>query len=133
LIPVQVGGVEIEVEAVPVAGTELMSGRASEAAGGIADPFGRVRETIIEMERSTAAIEPLGAPPDRLVVRLGPKLSASGGVIMARVVGEASSKVSLSYDVAGRPVAERPWEGAEEAAEKAVVAGDVPRAMAGRP
>jgi Trypsin-co-occurring domain 1 len=36
-------------------------------------------------------------------VEFGLKFSASGGVIMAGVAGEASLKVTLSYDVAARP------------------------------
>jgi hypothetical protein len=36
-------------------------------------------------------------------VEFGLKFSASGGVIMAGVAGEASLKVTLGYDVASRP------------------------------
>ena len=108
LIPVRVGGVEIEVEAVPVAGTEPTSGRLSRAADGVADAFGRAQDAIVEVARSTAAvIDRAGAAarPDRVEVEFGLKFSASGGVIMAGVAGEASLKVTLSYDVAGRPAA----------------------------
>ena len=44
------------------------------------------------------------ARPDRVEVEFGLKFSASGGVIMAGVAGEASLKVTLGYDVAARPV-----------------------------
>ena len=105
LITVRVGGVEIEAEAVPVAGTEPTSGL-SKAAGSLTDAFGRAQEAIVEVARSTAAvIERTGdaARPDRVEVEFGLKFSASGGVIMAGVAGEASLKVTLSYDVASRP------------------------------
>jgi Trypsin-co-occurring domain 1 len=108
LIPVRVGGIEIEVEAVPVAGTEPTSGRVSKAADNVADAFGRAQDTIIEVARSTAVmIERAGAAarPDRVEVEFGLKFSVSGGVIMAGVAGEATLKVTLGYDVAARPVA----------------------------
>jgi hypothetical protein len=108
LIPVRVGRVEIEVEAVPVAGTEPTSGRLSRVADGVTDAFGRAQDAIVEVARSTAAvIDRAGAAarPDRVEVEFGLKFSASGGVIMAGVAGEASLKVTLSYDVAGRPSA----------------------------
>ena len=104
----RVGSVQIEVEAVPVAGTEPTSGRVSKAAGSVVDAFGRAQETVIEVARSTAEmIERAGAAarPDRVEVEFGLKFSASGGVIMAGVAGEATLKVTLSYDVAGRPAA----------------------------
>jgi len=118
LIPVRVGDIEIEVEAVPVAGTEPTSGRAVRAAGNALDAFGRAQDTIIEVAKSTAQmIEKVGtaAPPDRVEVEFGLKFSASGGVIMAGVAGEASLKVTLGYDIASQPVA-GPHEAAPEAA-----------------
>jgi hypothetical protein len=120
LILVRVGDVEIEAEAVPVAGTEPTSGKVSKAAGSVADAFGRAQETIIEMARSTAeVIERAGAAarPDRVEVEFGLRFSASGGVIMAGVAGEASLKVTLSYDVGARLAAEPPAEAAGEAGE----------------
>jgi hypothetical protein len=134
LIPVRVGGVEIEVEAVLVAGTEPTSGRVSKAAGSVADAFGRAQETIIEVARSTAEmIDRAGdaARPDRVEVEFGLKFSVSGGVIMAGVASEASLKVTLSYNVAGRPAAEPPAVMAGEAEEEAAVAADAPLVPAG--
>ena len=100
LIPVRVGDIEIEVEAVPVAGTEPTSGRAAKAAGNVLEAFGRAQEAIIEVAKSTAEmIDRAGAAarPDRVEVEFGLKFSASGGVIMAGVAGEASLKVTLGY------------------------------------
>jgi hypothetical protein len=105
LIPVRVGDIEIEVEAVPVAGTEAVSGRAERAAGSVLEAFGRAQDAIIEVARSTAQmIDKAGAAarPDRMDVEFGLKFSASGGVIMAGVAGEASLKVTLGYDVTAR-------------------------------
>lgn len=110
LIPVRVGDIEIEVEAVTVAGTEATSGRAAKAAGSVLEAFGRAQDAIIEVAKSTAEmIERAGAAvrPDRVDVEFGLKFSASGGVIMAGVAGEASLKVTLGYDIAARPPAVR--------------------------
>ncbi len=106
LIPVRVGDIEIEVEAVPVAGTEATSGRAARTAGNVLEAFGRAQDAIIEVARSTAQmIEKAGtaARPDRVDVEFGLKFTASGGVIMAGVSGEASLTVTLGYDVTARP------------------------------
>jgi hypothetical protein len=107
LIPVRVGDIEIEVEAVQVAGTEATSGRTAKAAGNVLEAFGRAQETIIEVAKSTAAmIDRAGAAarPDRVEVEFGLKFTASGGVIMAGVSGEASLTITLGYDVTVRPV-----------------------------
>ena len=108
LIPVRVGDIEIEVETVPVAGTEPTLGRPARAAGSVLEAFGRAQDAIIEVAKSTAQmIEKAGAAarPDRVDVEFGLKFSASGTVIMAGVAGEASLKVTLGYDIAARPTA----------------------------
>lgn len=133
LIPVQVGGVEIEVEAVVTAGTEATSGgRVSKAAGGVLDAFGRAEEAIMAVARSTAEmIDRAGAAarPDRVEVEFGLKFSASGSVIMAGVAGEASLKVTLGYDAAARPSAVPPTE----TAPAAVLQAPAPEEAAGVP
>ncbi len=106
LIPVRVGDVEIAVEAVPVTGTEPTAGRAGKAAGNVLEAFARAQDAIVEVARSTAqVIDRAGAAarPDRVEVEFGLSFSASGGVIMAGVAGEASLKVTLGYDVTARP------------------------------
>jgi hypothetical protein len=108
LIPIRVGDIEIEVEAVLVAGTEPTASKAERATGSVVEAFGRAQDAIIEVARSTAQmIERAGATarPDRVDVEFGLKFSASGTVIMAGVAGEASLKVTLGYDVAARPAA----------------------------
>lgn len=107
LIPVRVGDIEIQVEAVVPAGTQPTSGKAAKAAEGVLDAFGRAQETIIEVAKSTAEmIDRAGTAirPDRVDVQFGLKFTLSGGVIMAGVSGEASLTVTLGYDVASRPV-----------------------------
>jgi hypothetical protein len=109
VITVRVGDTEIEAEAVVEAGTEPTSGAAGRAAANVLGAFGRAQEAIIEVAKSTAQmIEKAGAAarPDRVEVEFGLKFSASGGVIMAGVAGEASLKVTLGYDVASRPAVE---------------------------
>ena len=106
IIPVRVGDIEVEVEAVRVAGTEATSGRAAKAAGNVLEAFGQAQDVIIEVARSTAEmISKAGAAarPDRVEVEFGLKFSATGTVIMAGVAGEASLKVTLGYEVAAKP------------------------------
>jgi hypothetical protein len=64
----------------------------------------------VEIARSTAVMigQTAGAArPDHVAVEFGLKFSASGTVIMAGVAGEASLKVTLTYDTAG-PVTGQP-------------------------
>ena len=71
LIPVQVGDIEIAVEAFREPGTEPTAGRTGKAAENVLGAFGRAQETIIEVAKSTAeAIDKAGAAarPDRLPV-----------------------------------------------------------------
>jgi hypothetical protein len=94
LIPVQVGAVEIAVEAVTVAGSQPTASPAK-AAEKVRDAFDRAQETIVQIAKSTAQmIDRAGtaARPDRVDVEFGLKFSASGGVILAGVAGEASLK-----------------------------------------
>ena len=125
LIPVRVGDIEIEVEAVPVTGTEATSGRATRAAGNVLEAFSRAQDAIIEIARSTAQmIEKAGASarPDRVEVEFGLKFSTSGTVIMAGVAGEASLKVTLGYDISSRP-ASGPGASLAAAPEEPVLTG----------
>jgi len=137
LIPVQVGDVLIEVEAVPVAGTEPTAGRAAKAAESVLEAFDRAQDAIVAVAKSTAqVIEKAGAAarPDRVEVEFGLKLSASGGVIMAGVAGEATLKVTLGYDVAARPAAsadELDGEKADAALDPA--GGDLAEVPGGQP
>lgn len=108
LILVRVGDIDIEVEAVPVAGTEATSGRAAKAAGNVLEAYSRAQDAIIEVAKSTSQmIQKAGATarPDRVEVEFGLKFSASGTVIMAGVAAEASLKITLGYYAGARPMA----------------------------
>ena len=111
LIPVRVGDIEVQVEAVRVPGTEPTSGRAARAAEDVRDAFSRAQETIIEVAKSTAEmIDRAGTAvrPDRVEVEFGLKFTASGGVIIAGIAGEASLAVTLGWDVTSRSAAAEP-------------------------
>ncbi len=76
------------------------------AAGNALEVVGRVQDVIIEVAKSTAQmIDKVGtaARPDSVDVDLGLKFSASFGVIMAGVAGEASLKITLGYDSTAQP------------------------------
>lgn len=125
LIPVRVGDVEIEIQTVPVAGTEATSGRAVK---NVTEAFARAQDAIIEVAKSTAEmIERAGkaARPDRVELEFGLSFSVSGGVIMAGVSGEATLKVTLGYDPASRSVS------APASAAPALTSAEVP--LADRP
>jgi Trypsin-co-occurring domain 1 len=105
LIPIQVGNARIDVEVTQVAGTEATSGT-GRAARNVTEAFTRAQDAIVEVARSTAQmIERAGetARPDRVEVEFGLSFSASGGVIMAGVAGEATLKVTLAYNIASPP------------------------------
>jgi hypothetical protein len=79
----------------------------------VLDAFDRAQDTIIQVAKSTAEmINRTGTAvrPDRVDVEFGLKFTASGGVIMAGVSGEASLTVTLGYDVGSRPAAAEPPE-----------------------
>jgi hypothetical protein len=110
LIPVQVGDIQIEVEAISVTGTEPTSGRAARAAENVAEAFARAQDTIVEVAKSTARVIERAegaARPDRVDVEFGLSFSASGGVIMVAVAG-ATLKITLGYDVGARSAAPLP-------------------------
>lgn len=104
-IDVVVGDMVIEAETVPVTGTQQTLGRTGKAAENVADAFHRAQDAIIEVARLTAAmIDRAGAAarPDRVAVEFGLGFTAAGGVIMAGVAGQASLKVTLSWEAGPR-------------------------------
>ena len=112
LIPLRIGDVELLAEAVPVAGTEQTSGRVQRAVEHAGEAFSRAQETIVEVAKSTAEVIEraalAAARPDRMEVEFGLRFSASGGVIMAGASGEASLKVTLTYDSGRQPQPDAP-------------------------
>jgi len=107
-ITVRVGDIELEVETAVVAGWEATAGRAARMTGNALEAFYRAQDVIAEVAKSTAVM--IGsmtgaARPDTVEVEFGLKFSASGGVIMAGVAGEASLTVTLGYDPRSRNTA----------------------------
>lgn len=97
---VRVGDIELEVETAVVAGSEATAGRVTRVAGNALEAFSRAQDVIAEVAKSTAVMigSMTGAVrPDTVEVEFGLKFSASGGVIMAGVAGEASLTVTLGY------------------------------------
>lgn len=100
VVPMQVGGVELLVETVPVAGSEQMSalGKAQDA---VAEAFGKAQDVIVAVAESTVnTIGEMGrraVRPDAVEVKFGLRFSAQGSVIVAGAAGEATLEVTLTY------------------------------------
>ena len=93
LISVQVAGVELQIEAQPVAGSEKTStlDRAQDA---VTDAFDRAQEAIVAVATSTVAtIGQLGrrsVHPEEVQVEFGLKFTAQGNVIVVGASGQAT-------------------------------------------
>jgi hypothetical protein len=89
-------------------GTERTSARLDRAQEAMADGFERARETIVGIAQSSvdviARLQQQARHPEQIEVKFGLKFSASGGVIVAGVSGEASLEVTLTYRVPPAPV-----------------------------
>ncbi|MGH3829203.1 MAG: CU044_2847 family protein [Pseudonocardiaceae bacterium] len=101
VVPLRVGGVELLVEASPVAGSESTSARLDRAQDAVAEAWERAQSAIVEVAASTVStIGQLGRSsvrPDEVKVTFGLKFSAQGNVIVAGASGEATLEVSLTY------------------------------------
>ena len=101
VIPMRVGGVELLVEAAPMAGTEQLSAGLDKMQATVAEAFDRAQSAIVAVAASTVdTIGRLGersAHPDEMTVTFGLKFSAQGHVIVASASGEATLEVSLTY------------------------------------
>lgn len=100
-IPVRVGDIEVLVETAPMVGTETTS-KVGEAIEAASEAFARAQSTIVEIAASTAEVlkqaAARAARPEHTSVEFGLKFSAKGQVIVAGAAGEATLKVTLSYD-----------------------------------
>jgi hypothetical protein len=107
MVPVQVGEVEVLVEAVVPSGTEPTSARVDEAVRRVGEAFDRAQDVVVEMgvkaAQSVAALAERSARPDQLAVEFGLSFTASGGVVIAGASAEASLKVTLTYDRSAQP------------------------------
>jgi hypothetical protein len=101
VVPVRVGNVEVLVETVPVAGSELTS-RAGDAVHHVADMFSRAQDAIVEMTSSVLEavrrLDGKGRGPGNVEVEFGLKFTAQGQIVVAGASGEATLRLKVSYD-----------------------------------
>lgn len=106
VVPMQIGGVELLVEAAAPSGSEETS-RLGRAQAAVADAFDRAQDAIVAVAGSTVAtIGRLGrqsARPAVVSVKFGVKFSAQGNVIIAGGSGEATLEVTLTYQDTAQP------------------------------
>jgi NTP-dependent ternary system trypsin peptidase co-occuring protein len=100
VMPIRVDGVDLLVEASPVAGSEPTSAL-DRAQDTVAEAFDRAQSAIVAVAGSTVdVIRRMGArsvEPDQVEVKFGLKFSVQGNVILAAAAGEASLEVTLTY------------------------------------
>ena len=112
VMSMRVGGVDVLVETVQVAGSEP-TGRLNKVHDRAAEAFERARRTIVAMASATVDIAgelaQKAAAPQAIEVEFGLKFSAQGNVIVAGGSGQASVTVRLTYPgAAAVPVAGGP-------------------------
>jgi hypothetical protein len=97
----KIGGVEVLVQTIPVAGSEPTS-TLGDAGQRVLDAFEKAHEVIVGAATSTVeVIAELGrhaARPDKLEVEFGLGFSLKGNVIVAAGQADATLKVKLTYD-----------------------------------
>ena len=106
-IEIMVGGMVIQAEAVPAVGTELTSGSTTKVAAHL-DTFQTAQDAIVQVARSTAqmiARTEADSRPDRVELEFGLGFTTAGEVLLAKVAGQASLKVSLAWNVGVRSAA----------------------------
>jgi hypothetical protein len=99
----QVGGIDVLVETMHVAGTEATSGLDT-AGERVLDAFDRARSVISSLAASTVdAIHDIAsssvAHPEHVEVEFGLSFSAKGNVIVVGASASATLKVTLKYKV----------------------------------
>lgn len=99
-VPMRVGGEELLVEVVQVAGSEPTS-RVDAARERVVDAFDRARAAIVAVGTSTVQtageLARRAAAPEQIEVEFGIKFSVQGNVIVAGGSGEATLTVRLTY------------------------------------
>jgi hypothetical protein len=100
-VPMRVGGVEVLVEVVQVAGSEPTATRLERVKDRAAEAFERAKDTIVAVATSTLEVAGelarRAAAPQEIEVEFGLKFSAQGNVIVAGGSGEATLTVRLTY------------------------------------
>jgi hypothetical protein len=100
-VPVRVGTMDMLVETARVVGSEPTSAIGTATEGTI-DAFTHAQDAIAEIAATTIEkIERAAqrvARPDRVEIEFGVKISAGGHVIIAGAAGEATLRVTLTYE-----------------------------------
>jgi hypothetical protein len=100
LVPMQVEGVTLLVEASVTGGSENTS-RLERAQDAVTDAFDRAQGAIVAVATSTVGtigrLAGHSVHPDGVEVKFGLKFAAEGSVIVAGASGEATLEVTLSY------------------------------------
>jgi hypothetical protein len=108
VVPVRVGGIEVLVETIPAAGSELTS-RSGDVAHRVADMFSQAQDAIVGVTSSVLEavrrMDGKGGGPAAVEVEFGLKFSAQGSVVVAGAAGEAALRLKVSYDRAAVGVA----------------------------
>lgn len=104
--PMRVGGVEVLIEASPVAEVApAESSRAGDVAAKVVDAFSEVEAAIVALSHRVAAVAEQAVAtavrPSAMEVEFGLKVTAEGRVVIAAASAEASLTVKLIYDAAG--------------------------------
>jgi hypothetical protein len=107
LVPVEVDGVRVLVQAVVEPGDEATSGRADEAAQRVLAAFDRAQGVIVglgsKLAGSVAELGRRGCDPSQVQVEFGLAVTTKGNVVVVGAEAEASVKVSITYDRPPRP------------------------------
>lgn len=112
LVPVEVDGVQVLVQAVVEPGDEGTSGRADEAAQKVLAAFDHAQDVIVglgsKLAGSVAELGRRGCDPSQVQVEFGLAVTTKGNIVVVGAEAEASVKVSITYD---RPPRSRPVGG----------------------
>lgn len=107
LVPMQVGNVEVLVDAIVPPGWEPASDRHGEVTRGVAQAMDRAYETIVELGVRTAhtakELAARSTRPDRVDVEFGLSFTSSGGVVVVSGGVAASLKVTMSFTTNTEP------------------------------
>ena len=107
IVPIQVDGVTLLVEATAAGGSENTSSRLERAQVAVTDAFDRAQTAIVAVAASTVdTIGQLGRcalRPEEVEVKFGLKFAVDGSVIIAGASAEATLEVTLKYRQAPTP------------------------------
>lgn len=100
LVPSEIGGVPVLVEALQVPGTEQTS-RAESAAERLQDMFARAQDVIEQITMSVVKSQERIAArihrPDCVQLEFGLKFTAQGQIVVASAATEASLSIKITY------------------------------------